>query len=1201
MVQKHFFLLAAIIFVCSSKVALTSTNYTEESIVKIATDRNTENSSTFNVDNGSYGNNGIISIGYEEIGIIGDDRKTNVGNAVMITGGNSLKNTGVISGKVSLSCGETTEDLEDSYAYSYAVSYNSGNGAYNYSNGSINNIGIIRGDVQLKGGVANSIGTLESSSTTEATAYDSGNGITVGDFAFENSDIANIGIISGDVVLNGGESHSTGIVGTNINAASSAQAMYSGNGVQKSYSGGNITNSGVIAGSAILEGGNSFGSGSQDVTTTSNAQAMYSGNGIIGEESSVIENNGVVKGSAILSGGRAEQIDDSNPMLNAYASATSSANGVFMNGKITNSGILEGSALLTNGETSSQPVTPGVWISQSANGIYGNNDIINNGVIRGYMELINSESNNTVMYSGNGIALFRGDISNSGVIMGSESAVLVDDSSSFLINNHGIMVGQRIFSDATNQSIDNQGTNRGAYLYLLADGSVTNMLVAGSSVGNNIIGVNGTSITDVINAGNGIKVENGSTLTGVTNTYLTINSGNNSYSNSIINGAGITSVENGNATLNVSGATTTLALNNTIINAYETALIVNDAIVNATDTIFNGGGLKNEIAVIEMENSSYLNITGNSIINGDVEISGTGSKLAIDNNVQVNGNLKDNTGMNILNLGSGIKSSGTLENNGYYYPEETNGLKLYHKIEGFKNIDIAGRVIAYETANITSGDIYLNNGSEFVVRVDGSKTTELLKDSNGNNAVIGHALYNHNGSIEAEKPEDKNSFLGPQLIFKTNGLGDKTIIVFDGTGGGGVTDLTELNDFQIDTFSKLTTAIKTSDGKNILLTYNIFKDIIGKDTDDDDDYGLIWNSINNSGQLQILLNSLENKSDEVEEMLSLLDQIYANNPYVQATNLSYDNLALFRKSIFDTKMPELKEWIIEGHGVYAVDKDPSKDRLYNRGDIIIGNYKLNNQYKVNLETEGLLATAEYGIAERTSLGISFGGSNQKANMSRDTKLKGDAVYLGAYGKKKIKDFTLLGGIGYQYGMYKGTRTTISKYQDKNSEGMQNKGDIKINSFEIYGEAKYTIMDSKGRKIEPKLRLIETYVMQGNVSEDNAPLAIDMDKKNYTIPQIEIGVDFIQPFDVKGGKLETKFGIGVSRSFGHEDNYTTARMKNSTDFNVVSPEFNETKLLVNIGLDYEKTNGIFYNTGMEVSMSKETKKEYNLKVGAGYRF
>lgn len=97
------------------------------------------------------------------------------------------------------------------------------------------------------------------------------------------------------------------------------------------------------------------------------------------------------------------------------------------------------------------------------------------------------------------------------------------------------------------------------------------------------------------------------------------------------------------------------------------------------------------------------------------------------------------------------------------------------------------------------------------IDVVGSKTTELIKDSNG------------------------NSFLGSKLIFKTNVLADKTIIVFEGTGEEGLTDLTGLNDFKIDTFLKLTTVIKTSD---VLFTYNIFEDIIGKDTYEEGIMGL---------------------------------------------------------------------------------------------------------------------------------------------------------------------------------------------------------------------------------------------------------------------------------------------------------------------------------------------------------------------------
>ncbi|MGL5594717.1 MAG: autotransporter outer membrane beta-barrel domain-containing protein, partial [Cetobacterium sp.] len=356
----------------------------------------------------------------------------------------------------------------------------------------------------------------------------------------------------------------------------------------------------------------------------------------------------------------------------------------------------------------------------------------------------------------------------------------------------------------------------------------------------------------------------------------------------------------------------------------------------------------------------------------------------------------------------------------------------------------------------------------------------------------------------------------------------------------------------------------------------------------------IYDSIVKGDQLPNLAptTDTENKTEEEARkgLLTLLDQIYANNPYVQAAKLSKENVGLFREQILSTKMPKENEWIAEGHGIYSID-EYGKTR-----DVKVGNTGISNNYSNKGVTTGLLGTGEYGVAQDTSLGFAVGGSHQKLDMSMNSKLKGGAIYLGVFGKKKVDNYLFTAGLGYQYGQYDGTRTIMNEYQS-----IRNTGEVKTDSFDIYGEVRYTFEDEKGRKIEPKLRLSQLFVNEKSVSEKDGALAIDMDKKKYSIPEVEIGVDFIGPIDVKAGKLESKFGIGVARTFGKNENYVTGRMKNSTDFKIMGPDFEDTKLRLSAGVDYEHVNGVFYNVNVGVDVAKDTKKEINAKIGIGYRF
>lgn len=85
-----------------------------------------------------------------------------------------------------------------------------------------------------------------------------------------------------------------------------------------------------------------------------------------------------------------------------------------------------------------------------------------------------------------------------------------------------------------------------------------------------------------------------------------------SYNNNIINSAGIKE-----GALVVNGE---VKLTDSIVNGYNTALYLKDkSQLIAKNTIFNGGVLKGDVAVIRGDlGDNDVNILGNSIINGNV-------------------------------------------------------------------------------------------------------------------------------------------------------------------------------------------------------------------------------------------------------------------------------------------------------------------------------------------------------------------------------------------------------------------------------------------------------------------------------------------------------------------------------------------------------------------------------------------------------
>ncbi|EFE51765.1 outer membrane autotransporter barrel domain protein [Providencia rettgeri DSM 1131] len=987
---------------------------------------------------------------------------------------------------------------------------------------------------------------------------------------------------------------------------------------------GNVNNSGYISGNiidanSINSNGNAIirntpNSNAQDGTITNtgilsgyaesaSGTMTLSGNAMTGNRSGGIINNGVITGKAITANNNT--ITRSGNGIYEYNSATTFSNHGLISGEIHNgsSNVLSGNGIITGSIASSinntgiiegSDYSVSSETSASGNGIAVFKKVTNTGVIHGYKEGSsgsinplkgNALNNYTALYNSGYLA------TNAGVLKGSNAAIHSRDDTDVSVN-YGVMAGSQIVSLSANQ---NGGVNSNYGTYITLDINGTTATAANIEIGSDtytpgsIDGQNGV-ITTVVNA----ALQNGGTDSFIRDSAL-----QNAYNDTLINGAGMTT-----GTLTVDSGKA-LSLTNSIVNGYKTALTLDGAKVTAVDTVFNGGGLLNNDAVIAMGSNSTLALTGNSILNGNVHVSGSGSTLSVGNSTAVNADLMASGSNNTLNLGDGSTDWGDEGQSGYN-PESNNNaghtdvasgdLHLFHKVDGFDNINVAGRVTTYETARISTGNINIGSNSELVVRVDGTET-----DDKGR--VVGHALYDHQGALSAELPNKGDKYTNPQLIFKTSGLATNTVIAMDGT------DISKIHNFQVDTYSILNTAIKNQVNGvytgDFIIKDESFDEIFyptdpvdpvdpttpgGKD---DNDFNDIYESIKNAGELpELAATGDANDSEKArkEELLSLLDQIYANNPYVQSAKLSHKNLALFRDKALETKMPELHEWIVQAHGIYASNKDDIKRHA------TLGNTSINNQYSNSLSTYGLLTTGEYGIAEKTSLGFAVGMSHQKANMSVSSDLDGNAVYLGTYGKKKVDNFTFSAGVAYQYGTFDGTRNIANKYQS-----LKNTGSVKTDAFDIYGQAKYTYQNAQNVKIEPKVKISQSIVKQHAVSEKKAALAIDMDNKTYSVPAVELGLDVSKSIPFYTGNLDTKFSAGVERTFGGNTNKTTGRMKGSTDFKGMGPDFEKTTVKLNVSTEYEDKNGMFINTGVGTNISKDTKNDINAFIGIGYRF
>lgn len=1160
---------------------------------------------------------GVIA-GYLQINSDGSQESYGTGNAIISATMNSLNtgnqsskienitNSGYIKGK-----GNGISETKDA-----RIIYSS-NGIASIAKGSssldnIVNTGAIVGSAETLGTFSKTIAP-----TDQASSFikDSGNGIlsVSSPASVLHKDIVDtsIGLVKNNGFING---YAKALVqNTNINLeldyANKISYLHgSGNGINNSSDlnyGNNgslnkvsasitdVTNTGTISGYAKAIGGD----------TTIGRSIVYlamSGNGISNRSNTEdstnnhpniknINNNGLISGYASGEAGKGQ--------TSAFANLDSSGNGIISRG--STDAIIE--------------------------------SIINSGTISGYAFAQSNTFNSGIDYlrlrhSGDGIAINgKTDtpinnnyiITNSGVIKGSQSAISFDALKPNLVNNYGILAGKIIFSKGTeiiqnnstatgsNNSTLNQPNNSnsqnnyGIYIKLQSGNSANTIQVATDGEQDVMIstiqfGTNGGTIDNkaVLNVqryNNNIAVNTDI----ATDSYLLLTNANNLYSDSIFNGAGIKkgvlTLENDNQSLN---------LNSSIVNAYKTAIKItgNNATFISENTTLNGGGLENKNPIVEIQGNNSNTEFKNSIINGDVFISGDNGNIYLTNNNIINGNiLSAENKNNSLYLGDQISE---------------NTLNIFHDIKNFKNITTNGKVTLFETAKIEgNGDINLNQGI-LLVRLDGSE-----RDNKGR--VTGHALYTHSGKINIGEGNSDNSNLpegenhpdiiaGAKLFFKASGLGTGTIISMNGT------DISHLDDEQLGTYSIAHTARKFVLGQDdhllktpiitpfilpdtttdVVIDVKKLDDIIDTDeVENKEDLDDIWESIIGGEQDNELLPTTEGEIDAKKEFISILDQIYANNPYAYVGPASRANLLMFSDKIFNTKMPKYQEWIVEAHQTYNHMQFPSIEQT-NRFNSI---YQT-NKYTSNLKSYGFLGTAEYGIAENSSLGFALGGTKQYLKMSKGSKFDANLGYIGIYAKRNIDNLRITAGAGYQYGYYDVDRILSNRYQY-----FKNDGQLSTDSLGLYLEGRYFINLNKTTTLQPKIRFSYTAVDQKRVKEDKKPLSIDVDKHLYRDTYLELGADLVKKSFVKNAILEMRAGLSYIRNLNTDREYLTARIKNSSDFKIKGVKQAEDNLKLLLGIDYERTNGMFYNFYTELESDRENSHNINLKVGIGYRF
>lgn len=874
--------------------------------------------------------------------------------------------------------------------------------------------------------------------------------------------------------------------------------------------------------------------------------STFSGNGVLIRASSSTSSKGDIHNNGIISGYYSKPHNlPSSAAMNGIISFDTDI------GDIHNNGIISGYFSSTNNYSFSGN---GVVAAQSSIGNINNSGIIS-GYSGAYTPPVFINNKGCGIYAENNI----NKITNFGIIKSNYQAIVGDYS--YLINN-GILVGQKFVDHGK------MFTNNGLKITLDFNGIIKDIQEgAGGSTGNKIIWNADPS-----------------------NNYdFLISSDLASGKNVIINGMGRVF-----GALLVNQNTT---LTGSIINGYHTAVFVDDGVkLTATDTFFNGN-----IAIRGSEDINEIDLSGKSIINGSVDLGSGDDKLALANTIQINGNLDGGKGNDTLNLGQKTTS------------KTTSNLNIMKNISGFETLNTNGNVTLFETTTVKDAkDINLKSGN-LTLRVDPTKTAD--------GKIIGHALYGNKGTLRST---------GGNLVIGLNGLGENTTISM------GKTNIDKSVD---DSWWKATDHLKTNslfldgklsaDGKDINITVKEEIPFPVPDTDPSVDpsknkqpdaknrsntnttinrvlYGKlnqVYKSIRTAGELGVLANTtlLDDKTynESVGGLLVILDEIYANNPYAYTLKSSRDSLKLFEDNMsYLTVKPEIGQWIVQGKGIYSGVKNDSEGSDENDYGFDTGH----RNYKTITNTTGGMATAEYGLNDKTSLGFVIGGNNQDVNFKGTSNINATSLYLGTFAKTEVNNFKFTTGIGYQYTSSDVNREVLNKY-----DSFKSSDSYGINSLNTFVEVKYVEQFSNNWTLEPKAGLSLYYINQSKVDEGYTPrqLSLSADKVNSTTADIKIGLDITKTADVPFGKINNILSVGIVHTLGDKNKSLNGRILGKTndgsDFEIQGVKLPELTGKIEYNIEIEQTKGMIYSAGINYEFAKDNNQNISAKIGIGYKF
>ena len=943
-----------------------------------------------------------------------------------------------------------------------------------------------------------------------------------------------------------------------------------------------LVNNGSVAGTSTASNGESYGiyNNSGTIKSLVNNSLIAGidmgiggeGHGIYNDSSSIgnLVNNGSIAGVSTGTGklglgifnvSTIESLANSGLITGTSTGSRGNGDGIYSSSGTIKSLVNSGSVIGTSTESGG-----------NGYGIYNDfgstvENLVNNGLITGIAAKNSNESYGIHNESGIIDAL-----TNRGVIYGKINAVWNAGGTITSFNNYGLLISET--GDTVNVTPDNEGL-----IFKVAGGIYT----AKDEADYKKFGT--TTIADgytIINAKAEGAKEN---ITGTKS--LTLKEGKLTYYDSketsykeesisldkkyILNG--ITD------TLKVTGGENNL--NSSIINAYETAVVMNGMSMLTLNNTTVNGGIKNSTVNIGGDGNT-LTIQGDSTINSSdtaIKVDGNNNAVTLEGNAVVNGKM-ESTGSNTLNL---------------YGKTDDKNMNILHDISGFENMNIKNNVTLFENIKVTGTDtVTVYQGGILSLRLkkdDAMRTSGIPKGTHAFSENKGGVLIKGTSADEAGT-----------LNFVTNGIGKEIIV-----------ENIKLENMEIKTSSIIDSA-KIYDEYIHLGAGSDLNGIVNPKVARYDSLNEIYKSLYSSTDenLDALRNILSmtfigenydyNNGKDVEQLknlMSYLNSIYAETPYSFSSELSRKSTGMFRDIVTENHFrPDLNKWMIMGGLTHA--DGGTKDTYY--GQNYHGFDGGTADTDVDMKLTGAYALGKYGYSENVSLGVTVGGNKSEAELSM-SKVEGSSGYIGAFAENYRGNLTLKAGGGIQYSEYDADRRTLGghSYNEKYSDM----------AYDIYLNGRYSHNIGDNLFLEPYGTLSYTYIDQDGADEGNQTLAIETDSKSFDYTVGKAGLDLKKVIPHEKGKSTLSAGVSYTKILdGADEEHITGRFKGGSDFDILVAHKNEHSIGLNAKYALELENGVLFDVKGTYAVERDShngagknkaKGEWIVGAGLGYKF